>query len=152
MKNEKQEFLDNYGRAAFEDELQWFCNIEYKLAEYFSLFSVGIVVYLTLLRFYSEAFFPAETFVQWVICVAVAITYIALVSSWSFLYKALRFTEMPRLPFDQEFIDRYEPESLPAIHFTLAQTCADALKYAKKGNSTKSELLIKGYKDITFAM
>lgn len=152
MKNEKHEFLYNYGRAAFEDELQRFRNIEDKAAKYLSLLSVGIVAYSILLRFYSEVFFPAEVFFQWVICLAVAITYIALASSWSFLYRALRFTEMPRLPFDQEFLDQYEPESLPTIHFTLAQTCVEALKYARKGNSVKSKLLIKGYRDIAFAM
>lgn len=152
MKNEKQEFLYNYGRAAFEDELQRFRNIEDKSAKYLSLLSVGIVAYSILLRFYSEAFYPAEAFFQWIICFVVAITYAAFVSSWSFLYRALRFTEMPRLPFDQNFLDQYEPESLPTIHFTLAQTCAEGLEYARKGNSIKSNLLIKGYKDIAFAM
>ncbi|MBR9857735.1 MAG: hypothetical protein GYB38_08500 [Gammaproteobacteria bacterium] len=152
MKNEKQEFLYNYGRAAFDDELQRFRNIEDKAAKYLSLLSVGVVAYSVVLRFYSEEFFPPETLFQWVICIAVSITYVALFSSWSFLYRALRFTEMPRLPFDQMFLDEYEPESLPTIHFVLAKTCAEALKYAMKGNSVKSTLLIKGYKDIAFAM
>jgi hypothetical protein len=59
---------------------------------------------------------------------------------------------MPRLPLDDKFIERYEPESLPTIQFALTKTCSEALKYARKGNAEKSELLIKSYKDIAFAM
>lgn len=152
MKNEKHEFLYNYARSAFDDELQRFRNIEDKSAKYLSLLSVGVVAYTIILRFYSSLFFPAETIVQWLSCIVVAITYLAMASSWSFLYRALRFTEMPRLPLDEEFINRYEPESLPTIHFALTRTCLEAVKYARQGNSDKSELLIKGYKDIAFSM
>lgn len=152
MKNEKHEFLYNYARAAFDDELQRFRNIEDKAAKYLSLLSVGIVAYTFLLRFYTASIFPAETFLQWCACIAVFVTYLAMISSWSFLYRALSFIEMPRLPLDDEFIGRYEPETLPTIHFALTRSCADALKYARKGNLEKSELLIKGYKDIAFSM
>ncbi len=152
MKNEKHEFLYNYARAAFEDELQRFKNIEDKSAKYLSLLSVGVVAYTIILRLYSSSFFPAETTIQWFTCIVVAITYLAMASSWSFLYRALRFTEMPRLPFNEEFISTYEPESLPTIHFALTRTCLDAIKYARTGNAEKSKLLIKGYKDIAFSM
>lgn len=152
MKNEKYEFLYSYARSAFDDELQRFRNIEDKSAKYLSLLSVGVIVYTIILRFYSSSFFPAETAVQWLACIVVAITYLAMASSWSFLYRALRFTDMPRLPLDEEFINRYEPESLPTIHFALTRTCLEAIKYARQGNSDKSELLIKGYKDIAFSM
>lgn len=152
MKNEKHEFLYSYARSAFDDELQRFRNIEDKSAKYLSLLSVGVVAYTIILRFYSSLFFPAETIFQWLSCIVVAITYLAMASSWSFLYRALRFTEMPRLPLDEEFINRYEPESLPTIHFALTRTCLEAVKYARQGNSDKSELLIKGYKDIAFSM
>lgn len=152
MKNEKHEFLYNYARSAFEDELQRFRNIEDKSAKYLSLLSVGVVSYTIILRFYSASFFPAETVIQWLACIVVVVTYLAMASSWSFLYRALRFTEMPRLPLDEEFINKYEPESLPTIHFALTRTCSDAIKYAREGNSEKSKLLIKGYKDIAFSM
>jgi hypothetical protein len=152
MKNEKHEFLYNYARAAFEDELQRFRNIEDKSAKYLSLLSVGVVSYTIILRFYSASFFPAETVIQWLACIVVAITYLAMASSWSFLYRALRFTDMPRLPLDEEFINKYEPESLPTIHFALTRTCSDAIKYARKGNLEKSKLLIKGYKYIALSM
>jgi len=152
MKSEKHEFLYTYARAAFDDELQRFRNIEDKSAKYLSLLSVGILAYTVILRFYSDLLFPAESLLQWVACAIVALTYLAFASSWSFLYRALRFREMPRLPLDEKFIERYEPESLPSIQFALTKTCSEALKYARKGNAEKSEFLIKGYKDIAFAM
>lgn len=152
MKSEKHEFLYSYARAAFDDELQRFRNIEDKSAKYLSLLSVGIVAYTIILRFYSAAFFPAENLIQWITCIVVSVTYLAFASSWSFLYRALRFREMPRLPLDDKFIENYEPESLATIQFALTKTCSEALKYARKGNAEKSELLIKSYKDIAFAM
>lgn len=152
MKSEKHEFLYTYARAGFDDELQRFRSIEDKSARYLSLLSVGIVAYTVILRFYSDIFFPAESLLQWITCIVIGATYLAFASSWSFLYRALRFREMPRLPLDEKFIERYEPESLSTIQFALTKTCSEALKYARKGNAEKSELLIKGYKDIAFAM
>lgn len=152
MKSEKHEFLYNYARAAFDDELQRFRNIEDKSVRYLSLLSVGIVGYTIILRFYSDAFLFAESLLKWITCIVVAVTYLAFASSWSFLYRALRFREMPRLPFNKEFIDRYEPESLSTIQFALTKTCSEALKYARQGNAEKSKLLIKGYRYIAFAM
>ncbi len=152
MKSEKHEFLYTYARAAFDDELQRFRNIEDKSARYLGLLSVGILAYTVILRLYSDLLFPAESLLQWVACAVVTLTYLAFSSSWSFLYRALRFREMPRLPLDEKFIERYEPETLPTIQFALTKTCSEAIKYARKGNAEKSELLIKGYKDIAFAM
>lgn len=152
MKNEKHEFLYDYARAAFDDELQRFRSIEDKSAKYLSLLSVGIVAYTIMLRLYSSSFFPAESFIQWLTCTAVAVTYLSFISAWSFLYRALRFTEMPRLPFGDDFIRGYEPLDLPTIHFALTRSCVEALKYARQGNHDKTLLLIKGYKDIACSM
>lgn len=152
MKNEKHEFLYSYARAAFEDELQRFRSIEDKSAKYLSLLSVCVVAYTIILRLYAPSFFPAETLLQWSTCIIIAIAYVFMALSWVFLYQALRFTEMPRLPFDKEFIDTYEPESLPTIHFALTRTCLEGIKYARTGNLDKSKLLIKGYNTIAVSM
>lgn len=152
MKSDKYEFLYTYARAAFDDELQRFRNIEDKSTKYLSLLSVGIVAYSVILRLYSDLFLPAENILQWASCIVVGFTYLAFASAWSFLYRALSFREMPRLPLDDKFIDRYEPENLSTIHFALTRTCSEALKYARKGNEEKSSLLIKGHKEIAFAM
>ena len=142
MKSEKHEFLYQYARAAFEDELQRFRNIEDKAAKYLSFLSIGIVAYTLMLRFFSPVFFPPEEIIQWAICSVVVFT----------LYRALRFIEMPRLPLHEVFINEYEPKSLPTIHFSLMRTCSTALEYARAGNSEKSQLLIKGYREIGVAM
>lgn len=91
MKSEKHEFLYTYARAAFDDELQRFRNIEDKSARYLGLLSVGILAYTVILRLYSDLLFPAESLLQWVACAVVTLTYLAFSSSWSFLYRALRF-------------------------------------------------------------
>lgn len=152
MKNEKHEFLYHYARAAFDDELQRFRNIEDKAAKYLSFLSVGIVAYSLMLRFAAPIFFPPEGFWEWVTCMVIAVTYLALFTAWSFLYRALRFIEMPRLPLDESFIEDYEPRSLPTIHFALTRTCSTALALARAGNTEKSKLLVKGYREIGWAM
>lgn len=151
-KNEKHEFLYDYGRAAFEDELQRFKNIEDKSTKYLGLLSVGVIAYTIIIRFYSGSIYPAESLFQWLACAAVAITYIAMISSWSLLYRSLVFKPMPRLPFDEDFINEYEPKSLSTIHFALARTCVEAVKHARQCNSEKTNLLVKGYNDIALSM
>ncbi len=51
MKNDKYEFLYNYARSSFDDELQRFKNIEDKASKYISLFSILIVGFTALIRF-----------------------------------------------------------------------------------------------------
>ena len=152
QKNEKHEFLYQYARAAFDDELQRFRNIEDKASKYLNLLSVVIVGYTLMLRLFSEKIFSNPAIISWLIFFSIFLTYLALITSWSFLFRALKFMDMPRLPLDDNFIDSFEPKNLPTIHFALMKACNNALTYARQGNTIKSQLLIKGYRDIGLAM
>jgi len=152
MDNDKYEFLYNYARAAFEGELQRFKNIEDKSTKYLSLLSIIVVTYTIVIRFYFELLLPIVTVTQVLACIVVSITYLAMASSWSLLYRALQFTNIPRLPLDDEFIRTHEPEELSSIHFSLMKSCSKALALTRIENEKKSKLLIKGYEDIGFSM
>jgi len=152
MKNDKCEFLYGYGREAFEDELKRFRNIEDKSAKYLSFLSIGVVAYTLAVRLFSTSIYPWEIPLQGVSCLAVAITYLYMISSWSLLYRALKVAEMPRLPFDLAFIEKYEPETLPSIQFALMKTCSSAVKHARSVNIEKSKLLCQGYESVAMSM
>lgn len=151
MKNDKYEFLYHYSRSAFEDELQRFRNVEEKANKFIALLSIVIVGYTALIQAYAKAFFSPSTFIEYLCLTFIALTYIALVSSWSFLFRSLKFIEMPRLPLDQKFIDNFKEKELPTHHYTLSITCNDGLILARESVTKKSKLLIKAYKDISFA-
>jgi len=152
MKNDKYEFLYNYARASFEDELLRFKNIEEKASRYISLMSMLILGYSILLRFSSSIFFPPSGFLAYVSFVTIILTYISLISSWSFLFRALKFIDMPRMPLNKEFIEKFKKKDLPTNHYTLSVTCSNALTLARKSNTEKSKLLIKANKDIVISL
>jgi len=152
VKNEKYEFIYEYGRAALEEELQRFQNIENKSARYLGLLSVGVVAYTVLLRSFSSSIFPPNGFLDYAACVVVGGTYLAMASSWSFLYRSITFSGMPRLQFDKNFIERCESMDLPTIHLALTRSCAEAIEVAREQNSEKVHLLVMAYKEIALSM
>ncbi|WP_296592604.1 hypothetical protein [Methylophaga sp.] len=152
QKSEKHEFLYNYARNGFDDELQRFRNIEDKASKLLSLLSIGIIAFTLLLRYQSAFLFPPNQIISYLACITIALTYLAFITSWSFLYRSLAFIEMPRLPLDEKFIKDFEPKDLATIHFALTKSCSNALVFARAGNEIKSSLLIKGHKDIGIAM
>ncbi len=151
MKNEKYEFLYYYAKSALDDELQRFKNHEDKANKFISLLSIVIVGYTVIIKTYSDTFFPPSRFLEWLCLTLVSITFLALVSSWSKLFSSLNFIQMPRLPLDNEFIEKYKNQSLPTNQYTLSITCENALKFARKSVEKKSDLLMKAYEEIAFS-
>jgi hypothetical protein len=152
MKNDKYEFLYDYARSSFDDELQRFKNIEDKANKYISLFSVLIVGFTALIRFSGKSLLSPENFIDWLTLIVVFITYISFLSSWSFLFRSLKFIDMPRLPLDDDFLANYRTNDLPTNHYGLAVTCKNALDLARKSNAQKSRYLRKAYSEIVFSV
>lgn len=150
-KNDKYEFLYNYGRAAFEDELKRFQNIEAKAGRYLSFLSVGIVAYTYMVKTYAAVFFPPSNPAEWLVLVLVAFTYFSLICSWSHLYRAIRFIEMPRLTYNYKIIEFVENADLVSVHYHFSKMAAHALELGREGNRQKSKLLTLGYKDIVLS-
>ncbi|WP_372373246.1 hypothetical protein ACDI10_16400 [Vreelandella venusta] len=151
-KNEKFEFLYNYGRAAFEDELKRFQNIEAKAGKYLSFLSVGIAAYTYLVKTYAYVFFPPFGLFQWLILTVVGLTFFTLIVSWSHLYRALRFTDMPRMTYGYEIIDFVDNNSFVSAHYHFSKMAAQALDCARKRNEEKSKLLLLAYTDIVISV
>ena len=152
MKNDKYDFLYHYARSSFDDELQRFKNIEDKASKYISLFSILIVGFTALIRFSGSSLFPATNILDWITVIVVLITYISFISSWSFLFRALKFTDMPRLPLDDAFLDDYRSKDLPTNQYGLTVTCKEALHLAREANTKKSKFLIKAHSEISISV
>lgn len=151
MKNEKYEFLYNYSKAAFEDELQRFRSVEEKANKFIALLSIVIVAYTVLIQAYAKIFSSPSTFIEYACLIFIVLTYISLIASWSALFRSLKFIEMPRLPLDKMFIENFKSRDLATHHYTLSITCSDALISARDSVTKKSKLLIIAYEDISFA-
>ena len=152
MKNDKYEFLYNYSRFSFEDELQRFKNIEDKASKFIVLLSIMIAGYTAIIQFSAKLFFPPNSLFGWLSLIAIVLTYVALVFSWSFLFRSLKFIDMPRLPLDGKFIELFKSRDLPTNHYTLSLTCKEGLLLARKSNTKKSKLLMKAYRSITYSV
>lgn len=152
MKNEKYEFLYDYARQAFQDELERRRTLESKAAKYLSFFSIAILAYSLILRYLSSVFFPPENCLQYLILLIVALAYILMIWAWSLLFRSLKFVDMPRLPLDHSFLDKYEPKSLVTLHYVLTRTCVNGLSSARKENGKQLRYLEKAYEKIKLSM
>lgn len=152
MENHNHHFLYQYARSIFDEELQRFRNLEEKAAKFFGFLTAGIAVYTFLLGELATEIFPPQNFFQGCACIAAGLTYAAMMSAWSFLYRAIDLKKMPRLPLDDDLITAYKQEPLHKVHLALARSCAKALEAARDQNTQKARLLTQSYEDITFAM
>ena len=143
MKNEKYEFLYQYGKDAFQDELNRFKNIEEKANKFITLLSILIVGYTTLINISFDNFLPLNHPLKWLTIFSIGFTFACLLTSWSFLFRSLNFIKMPRLPLDDKFLNSFNKESLETNHLTLTKACKKAIELARKSNDKKSKHLRK---------
>ncbi len=114
--------------------------------------SIIVVSYTLMIRLYSNLIYPFDSVFKWIIVVNIAITYLGLMISWSFLFRSLSFKKMPRLPVDDYTTKLVEEESLVTVYYNLSETCKSALQDARNCNERKSKLMAIGYQDISFTM
>ncbi len=152
MKNDKYEFLYNYAKNAFDEEIARFKNLEEKASRFISLYSILIAAFTAVVTASVGVLMPLDTWYKWLILVFVVLTYISFISSWSFLFRALKFMDMPRLPLDENFLKQFRERDLTTNHHSLSVSCSNALKYARQANGEKSKFLQKAHKEIALSV
>ncbi|KPM00437.1 hypothetical protein [Vibrio splendidus] len=152
MKNDKYEFLYNYAKNAFDEELARFKNLEEKASRFISLYSILIAAFTAVVTASVEMIMPLDNWYNWLILSIIVLTYLSFISSWSFLFRALKFMDMPRLPLDENFLKQFRERSLTTNHHALALSCSNALKYARQANGQKSKLLQKAHQEIVVSV
>ncbi len=152
QKNEKYEFLYQYARSSFDDELVRFRNIEDKASKFIGLVSIIIASYTAIIKFSGGVFFPPKNAFEWATAISIAFAFFTLASSWSFLFRSLKFVDMPRLPLDSEYIESFKGKEFATNHFLLAMTCSTALALARDSNKEKIKLLEKAYGEMSLSL
>ncbi|CAH8239170.1 DUF4231 domain-containing protein [Vibrio aestuarianus] len=152
MKNDKYEFLYSYSRSAFDEEILRFKNLEEKASRFISLYSILIAAFTAVITASVTVIMPLNEWYKWLILCLIVLTYVSFVSSWSFLFRALKFTDMPRLPLDDNFISEFRSRDLVTNHYALSLSCSNALELARETNAEKSKLLQKSHKEIALSV
>ncbi|EOX4985420.1 hypothetical protein ACT7TF_003378, partial [Vibrio cholerae] len=148
MKNDKYEFLYNYAKSAFDEEIARFKNLEEKASRFIGLYSILIAAFTAVVTASVGVIIPLDIWYKWLILSVIVVTYVSFISSWSFLFRALKFMDMPRLPLDENFLQQFRERDLPTNHYALSMSCSNALKYARQANGQKSNFLQKAHKEI----
>lgn len=149
---DKYKFLYEHSKSGFEDELQRFRNMEDKVAKLLSFLSISVVSYTLMIRLYSDLIYPFDSFFKWIVVFSIGVTYLGLVSSWSFLFRSLAFQRMPRPPVNDSTTKLVEEQNLVTVYYQLSETYKSALNIARSCNEKKGSLISKGYQDIGFSM
>lgn len=152
MKNDKYEFLYNYAKSAFDEELVRFKHLEEKASRFISLYSILIATFTAVITASFDVIIPLNIWYKWLMFSLIMLTYVSFISSWSFLFRALKFVDMPRLPLDEDSIKQFCERDLPTNHYALSLSCSNALKCARKENGQKSRFLQKAHKEIVVSV
>jgi len=79
------------------------------------------------------------------------LTFIALISSWSLLFRAIKLAKVPRMPLNESIEDLIKNHDFPNIYYALTKSCKKALNENKIVIDEKGALINKAYKDISIS-
>ena len=108
---------------------------------------------MALSSFIYKNYFPPESFYEWVLSILIFFTFVSLCSSWSFLFRALKLKDVPRMPLNNQILDLFNNERNNEKHILYSLTIAykKVLDENKIVNLNKVNLLNKAYEDTVFS-
>lgn len=150
---EKYRHIYEYSKNCYMDELSRYQTLEAKIGRYINLLSILIAGFSILVgSFLSElesALFCLSVFILFF----VALTYITLLFSLVSIWKSLKFNEMPRMPFSDEFIQYAEIDknNLSTLFIDYAHNAKEAISKARSVNELKVSDAKLGYQALAIS-
>lgn len=151
MAMNKKELLFQYAQEAFNLELERFKSAEEKAGRFITLLSITIVAYGAALKVFAEDYLPPKSPLEWILFSIIALTLVALASSWSLLFRSLNMIQMPRMPLTDKTFENFGHLKIENLQHDLARTYKQGLDIARINVEDKFKLLKLAYRDITLS-
>lgn len=149
----KWEFLYQYAVKALDQDIERFHNLDDKISKFITIITIIISVFVATIPFVFKNHVPPKSIYEYLFMILLFFTFIALCSAWSFLFRALKLTDVPRMPFNDDIISLFKDDkkNTDRILLALSQSCLKAFEKHKEVNKTKVDHLNKAYDDIFWA-
>ena len=148
----KWELLYQYATKALDQDIERFHKLDEKISKFINTVTIIIGVFVAAVPFVFKNHFPPKSFYEWLLIALIFFTFVSLCSLWSFLFRALKLVNVPRMPFNEEIVELFKSnQDVNTIFFALTKTCLNAFEENKSVNAQKVKFLNKAYEDTVYA-
>ncbi|CED58880.1 Predicted protein [Moritella viscosa] len=147
---DKYKCLYEYEKNLFEEESGRYRRLEDKAMKYLSATTLAIGAYLFLVRGIIEELIPPNNYIEWFVLISVGLTFIAFISSWSLIFRAIKLTDIVKMPSDEKTINYFKDNDLDTVYLGLSKQYSNGIKVIEKNYENKLKLVRIAYSDIMF--
>ena len=152
MSLEKYKSLYEYSRKSLDEELDRFKSLDDKASKLVGFLTLMVAGYTAILKFTNDIYFPPQSFIEWVTCFFILISYILLITVFTNLIRTLRIVNTPRMPLNNEVSQMFKDKDLEHSYNSLSDTCCKAVSKSKTILENKSNIIQIAYKYIVLSL
>ncbi|UIP29700.1 hypothetical protein [Photobacterium sp. TLY01] len=151
MREDNMAVLYHHVRTALSDEQCRARYLEEKAARLLGLHSAVIAGFTVLVLIASSLFVPPQHAIAWLALIAVTLTYLGLMSAWSFLFRLLRPADVYGVHLPNNWLeDMKQKGANDNLHLAVVR-CYETWQLLQQSNQHKNALLTKAYHEIVFS-
>jgi len=146
--SEKYKFLFEYQKNQFDEEINRYRRLEEKALKYLNVITFALGAYLFLIRQIIEQVIPPTNLLEWLITISVFITFICFLSSWSLIFRAIKLSDIVKMPSNDDTILYLKNNTKETVYLGLSKKYSEAIKKVEENYSKKLDFVQKAYTDI----
>ena len=100
--DDKWKLYYEYATKAADEEIALFQRIDTKAFGFLRMLTAVLGIAGAVAVWVFNHFRPIEGFLEWALAIAIIITLLATITSWSFLFRAIKLRDAPRMPLSDE--------------------------------------------------
>jgi len=148
---DKYKALYEYSKDQYNAENERFNRLEDKAVKYLSSITVAVGVYVLLVRWSAHKVIPPSDIVSWFAVISIVVTFLLMVTSWSFIFRSLRLQDLKKMPVGNEITEYFKNNNQAVVYLGLAKKYSDAAKAKESEYNSKLLNVRKGYSEIVLA-
>lgn len=148
---EKYKTLYEYQKDQFDKAKQSFHRLEDKAIKYLSSLTFAFSAYIILIRSIYDKFLVNPDALTYAVYFSIALTFYAMCSSWSFVFRAIQLQKLVKMSSDIEIIDFFKKNTKASIFLALSKKYSEAIILLNEEYDKKLNFVQKAYTEIVFA-
>lgn len=149
--DEKWKFYFDYAVKAADEEIALFHRIDSKAFGFLRMLTAVLGIAGAVAVWVFNHYRPVDGILDWALVVAVAFTLLATMSAWSFLFRAIKLRDIPRMPLTEEIDDLFWDEETQDVQLALTRAAKDVLRENRRLVADKAALIRKAYTEINLS-
>lgn len=116
--------------------------------KYLNATTLAIGAYLFLVRGIIEELIPPSNCLEWFVVISVGFTFAVFISAWSFIFRAIKLTDIVKMPSNKVLINYFKDNDLDTVYLGLSKQYSNGIKIIENNYEKKLKLVRKAYSEI----